>query len=128
MPLGFITVLLVCQLGGEVVARLLDLPLPGPVIGMLILFAGLVIHGRIPDGLQTVAGGLLNNLSLLFVPAGVGVVTHIGLVAQAWLPLTVALVVSVVLTVAVTALVFARLCQRLGMPPEGDAYKPGGRV
>ena len=128
MPLGFITVLLICQLAGEVVARLLELPLPGPVIGMLILFAGLVLHGRIPDGLQTVSGGLLNNLSLLFVPAGVGVVTHIGLVAQAWLPLTIALVVSVVLAIAVTALVFARLCHRLGMPPEGDAYKPGGRV
>jgi putative effector of murein hydrolase LrgA (UPF0299 family) len=128
MSLGFITVLLVCQLIGEVVSRLLELPLPGPVIGMLILFVGLCIHGRVPEDLQSVAGGLLNNLSLLFVPAGVGVVTHLGLVAQAWLPLTVALVVSVVLTIAVTALVFARLCTRLGQPPEGEAYNPNGRV
>jgi holin-like protein len=128
MSLGFITVLLVCQLVGEVVSRLLDVPLPGPVIGMLVLFAGLCLHGRIPDDLQTVASGLLNNLSLLFVPAGVGVVTHLGLVAQAWLPITVALVVSVVLTIAVTALVFARLCTRLGQPPEGEASNPDGRV
>jgi len=128
MSLGFITVLLVCQLVGEVVSRFLGLPLPGPVIGMLLLFTGLCVHGRIPDGLQAIAGGLLNNLSLLFVPAGVGVVTHLGLVARAWLPLTVALVVSVVLTIAVTALVFARLCARMGEPPEGDAYNPDGRV
>jgi holin-like protein len=128
MPLGFITLLLVCQLIGEVLARLLDLPLPGPVIGMLVLFAGLLIHGRVPEGLQSVAGGLLNNLSLLFVPAGVGVVTHIGLVAEQWLPLTVALVVSVVATIAVTALVFARLCERLGLPAEGAARKSDGEA
>jgi holin-like protein len=128
MPLGFITVLLVCQLVGEVAARWFDLPLPGPVIGMLILFAGLVVYGRLPADLESVAGGLLNNLSLLFVPAGVGVVTHIGLVARDWLPLTVALVISVVAAIAVTALVFARLCERLGMPPGPEARKDDGRV
>lgn len=126
MPLGFITVLLVCQLAGEFVTRLLDLPLPGPVIGMLILFVGLLVHGRVPEGLATVANGLLGHLSLLFVPAGVGVVTHIGLLAQGWVPLTAALVVSVVATIAVTALVFAKLCERLGLPPEGAAHKQDG--
>lgn len=128
MTLNYITVLLVCQLVGEVVVRLLDLPLPGPVIGMLLLFVGLVIHGRVPDGLGEVAGGLLNHLSLLFVPAGVGAVAHIGLLAQDWLPLSLALTFSVVATIAVTALIFARLCQRLGLPPEGAARKSDGEV
>jgi len=126
MTLNFVTLLLGCQLVGEVVVRLLDLPLPGPVIGMLLLFVGLVVRGGVPEGLSTVAGGLLNHLSLLFVPAGVGAVAHVGLLAQDWLPLTVALVVSVVATIAVTALVFARLCLRLGLAPEGAARKADG--
>ena len=40
------TILLVCQLAGEVIARLLQLPLPGPVLGMVILFVGLVVRGH----------------------------------------------------------------------------------
>ncbi len=123
MPLGFIALLLACQLAGEFVTRLLNLPLPGPVIGMLILFAGLLVYGRVPDGLARVTNELLGHLSLLFVPAGVGVVTHVGLLTQQWATLATALVVSVVVTIAVTALVFAKLCERLGMPPEGTARK-----
>ena len=123
MALSFITLLLTCQLIGEVVTRFLDLPLPGPVIGMLILLTGLLIRGRLPAGLETTAQGLLQHLSLLFVPAGVGVVTHVGLMADEWLPITAALVVSVTVTIAVTALVMAWLARRLGSPAEGEALK-----
>lgn len=123
MSLFFITLLLLCQLVGEVLARLLSLPLPGPVIGMLILFVGLLLRGGVPTELQATASGLLQHLSLLFVPAGVGVVTHIALVAEEWLPITVALVVSAVATIAVTALLMASLARRLGQPPEGAARK-----
>ena len=61
MNLGFVTLLLVCQLIGETLARLLALYQPGPVIGMVILFAGLVVRGGVPDGLRTTASGFLNN-------------------------------------------------------------------
>jgi len=123
MNLGFVTLLLVCQLVGETLARLLALGLPGPVIGMVILFAGLLVRGGVPDGLQTAASGLLNHLSLLFVPAGVGVVTHLSLVADEWLALTSALVVSAVATIAVTALVMVGLSRLTGNTPGADARK-----
>ena len=67
-----LTVILGCQLAGELIAAAAGLPLPGPVLGMVILFAGLMFRG-LPRGLATVADALLGNLSLLFVPAGVGV-------------------------------------------------------
>ncbi len=111
------TILLVCQLAGEVIARLLHLPIPGPVLGMVILFIGLVVRGYVPDDLSAVAGGLLQNLSLLFVPAGVGVMLYARLLAENWLALSVALALSAVITIAVTGLVMAwaaRITQRQG--------------
>jgi holin-like protein len=107
--LGYITLLLVCQLAGEVAVRLTGLPIPGPVVGMAILFAGLVVRGGIPSGLDGVAGALLRHLSLLFVPAGVGVMLHVRLIAEEWLPLTAALVVSTIATIAITGRVMHAL-------------------
>ncbi len=108
----WITVLIVCQLAGEVLAALTHLPIPGPVCGMALLFAALVWNGRVPDDLGKTADGLLSNLSLLFVPAGTGVMLHFKLLAGDWLPLGVALIVSTLLTIAVTALLMARLSRR----------------
>lgn len=109
------TVLLACQLAGEVIARFLRLPVPGPVLGMVILFCGLVVRGYVPEDVSGVADGLLGNLSLLFVPAGVGVMLHAQLLANHWLALSVALIVSAVVTIAVTGLVMVwmtRLTQK----------------
>ncbi len=102
--IGALTTLLVFQLVGEVLALVFALPVPGPVIGMALLFASLAIRDRVPEQLRSTANGLLQHLSLLFVPAGVGVMAHLGRLREEWLPITVALVASAVLTVAATAL------------------------
>jgi len=100
--LGYITLLLVCQLAGEVIARLFGLPVPGPVLGMVILFVGLVVRGRTPVGLEQVAGSLLRHLSLLFIPAGVGVIVHLHLIASAMAPIAGALTIGTLVTIGVT--------------------------
>jgi holin-like protein len=115
-----------CQLAGETAARFLGLPVPGPVIGMILLFIGLQLRRlwlpssvgvtEIPVGI--VAAFLLGHLSLLFVPAGVGIVSHIPTLAAHGVGLIVALVVSTLLSLAVTALVFAALSRRFD---RGDA-------
>jgi holin-like protein len=110
--LAGLTWLLVYQCVGEILARWTGLPVPGPVIGMVLLFATLLAKNVAPESLQTTASGLLSHLSLLFVPAGVGVMSHFQRVASEWLPIAVALVVSTVLTLAVTALVMRRLLER----------------
>jgi holin-like protein len=102
--LAQITVLLLCQLVGEVIARLAGLPVPGPVIGMALLFAILVIRRGIPPTLGATVGGLLEHLSLLFVPAGVGVIVHLPLIRAEWPAITVAVVASTILAIAVTGL------------------------
>lgn len=107
--LFYLTVILACQLAGESLVIAVGLPLPGPVAGMVLLFAGLLVRGGIPERLARVGGGLLDNLSLLFVPAGVGVMLHGPLIGQDWLAVTVALVVSTLATIAVTGWLMARL-------------------
>lgn len=107
-----ITLLLVCQLAGEALVRLAGLPVPGPVVGMVLLLALLFARGGPPAPLQSTAEGLLGHLSLLFVPAGVGVVVHLPLIAAEWPAIVGALVVSTVLTVAVTAWLMAALLRR----------------
>jgi holin-like protein len=110
--LASLTLLLVFQLIGEVVVQWLQLPVPGPVLGMLLLFAGLVMRGGVPTELRDTANGLLQHLSLLFVPAGAGVMVHAGLLASAWLPTTVAIVLSTVITLLVTAGVMRLVARR----------------
>jgi holin-like protein len=102
--LGALTILLVFQLVGEAISHGLDLPVPGPVIGFALLFLSLLARGGVPDDLRATATGLLQHLSLLFVPAGVGVMVHLSRLREEWLPISVALLVSTVLTIACTAL------------------------
>lgn len=104
-----LTLILSCQLAGEILVGLIGLPIPGPVLGMLILFLFLLWRGRVPDGLDRTATGLLRGMSLLFVPAGAGVMLHFQLLGEALLPLSVALVVSTLATIAVTALMMGWL-------------------
>ena len=116
-----LTMLLACQLAGEVVARLLRLPVPGPVIGMVILFGALLVRGQVPEDVGAVTGGLLQNLSLLFVPAGVGVMLHAQLLAENWVALSVALLLSAGLTIVVTGLVMTWALRRTQGKGAGEA-------
>lgn len=102
--LGSLTLILTCQLCGELLVGALGAPVPGPVLGMLLLFAILLVKGDIPEPLTKTAQGLLGSMSLLFVPAGTGVVVHFQLLGQALLPLGLSLVVSTLATIVVTAL------------------------
>lgn len=114
--LAAITMLLLFQLSGEAIALYFALPVPGPVIGMGLLFAVLALRGGPSDELRGAAQDLLQHLSLLFVPAGVGVMLHWQRLADEWLPIVVALVASTFLTIAVTALVLRALAGRAEKP------------
>jgi holin-like protein len=114
--LNFLTLIFGCQLVGELVTRALAIPVPGPVLGMVILFLLLVFRGTIPEKLSATTDGLLSHLSLLFVPAGVGVMLHFPLLGDDWIAITVALVVSTVLTIAVTALMMSWLSRHTATP------------
>lgn len=110
--IGALAILLVYQLVGEILVRTIELPVPGPVLGMLLLFATLLLRGSAPPALTTTAQGLLRHLALLFVPAGVGVIVHLGRVQAEWLPIALILAGGLVLTLLTTALTM-RLLLRL---------------
>ena len=121
--------LLLCQLAGEALARGLNLPAPGPVVGMALMIGVLALRERISNvlpqeindgGVERVSKNILAHLSLLFVPAGVGVVQNLDLFARHGFALAIALVVSTFLALVVTVSVF-RLTSRL----MGDA---GGKA
>jgi len=114
--LNYLTLIFGCQLVGELITRALAIPVPGPVLGMVILFLLLVFRGSIPEKLSATTDGLLGHLSLLFVPAGVGVMLHFPLLGDDWIAITVALVVSTVLTIAVTALMMSWLAKHAATP------------
>jgi holin-like protein len=108
-------ILLAFQLVGEVLARGLALPAPGPVIGLALLVVALGLYDRWrPLDEETLAAsdvgraarGLLAALPLLFVPAGVGVVQYLGLLREQGLALAAALVISTVATLIATLGVF----------------------
>lgn len=122
--------LLACQLVGEVFARGLGLPVPGPVLGLMLLALALHFVQRPHPGDPTawertnvvrVSDGLLGGLALLFVPAGVGVVQYLGLLREQALALGVALVISTVLTLLVTVLVFLGVNRLMGGGGEDHA-------
>ncbi|MDE2007637.1 MAG: CidA/LrgA family protein [Rhodospirillales bacterium] len=113
MLLRGLLALLVFQLAGEVAARGFGLPIPGPVIGFVLLA---LLLGAWPAARREVApaaDGLLRHLSLLFVPAAVGVIQQWHLVRDQALPIGVALVVSTWAALAVTALVFRAVARRM---------------
>lgn len=110
--LAALTQLLLFQLIGETLARSLGLPIPGPVIGMALLFLLLIIRGGPDDNTKSTAHSLLQHLSLMFVPAGTGVMLHFQRMADEWLPITAALLGSTFIAMAVTALVLKALAPR----------------
>lgn len=110
-----LALLLGFQLAGEVIRLALGLPVPGPVIGMVLLLALLILRGGPSPNLRSTSGGLLQHLSLLFVPAGTGVMLHVQRLGAEGPAILVALVVSTVLGLAVAALTLHLLTRRKGM-------------
>ncbi|MEZ5685493.1 MAG: CidA/LrgA family protein [Paracoccaceae bacterium] len=109
-----LSVILLFQLAGEVVSRAAHLPLPGPVLGMVALVVALSLSPRLAALVRPTAQGLLQHLSLLFVPAGVGVVAHLPVLAEYGMALALALVGSTLLAIVVGAVSFTLVARLVG--------------
>ncbi|SEA15676.1 CidA/LrgA family protein [Microbulbifer marinus] len=105
-------ILLGCERLGRTISEALALPVPGSVLGMLLLLLALMVYGRVPRGLAQVSEQLLRLLALLFLPAAVGVFYLRDLSAQDWLGLLAATVVGTLVSLTLCALLLARLLKR----------------
>ncbi len=90
---GFI-ILLIFFLLGEFIANLFAWPIPGSVMGMLLLFIFLSVRSGIPKSIKHSSETLLPYLPLFIVPASVGIVGHLYLLKQDGLLIVLAMVVS----------------------------------
>jgi holin-like protein len=97
--------LLVFQSIGEGLSYAFGLPVPGPVIGMVLLFLFLMVRKDAAKKLAPVSLELLKHLSLLFIPAGVGIMVHAQRVSDEWIPIAVALIASTIVSITVTAII-----------------------
>lgn len=104
---------LVCLAAGEALARAAGCPIPGPVTGLMLLYANLLLRGRLSDELSALADRLLQLLGMLFVPAGVGVVAYLDLLQAELAPIVAAVVGGTLITVLVTAVAAERYGLRL---------------
>lgn len=115
--------LLVFQLIGEALVRALSVPIPGPVVGMALLLLALVLRPATLPAIKPTTHTLLQHLSLLFVPAGVGVMLHLQRLGDEALAIGVALVASTLVGLASAALTMAWLIKRGSAgasPPESS--------
>jgi len=110
-----LAILLLLQAAGESLAHFARWPFPGPVIGLVLLLPGLQWRA-LREPVAAAADLLLGHLSLLFVPVGVGVTTHLDLVSRWGVQLIAAIVVSTWVGMAVTAAVLRRLLAK----PDGN--------
>lgn len=112
-------IILVFQWLGELCSRLLALPVPGPVVGMALLFAALLLRGgEVPEGMRVIGEAVQRHLALLFIPAGVGLMVHYQLLGEQWLAITVALVVSTLAGLVATVVVM----RWLGAERDGGSH------
>ncbi|GJE25367.1 CidA/LrgA family protein [Methylobacterium organophilum] len=132
-----LALILSAQLLGEVAARSIGLPVPGPVIGMALMLGFLCLRDASPrasarilppplvDGtVEDTCKRLLAHLSLMFVPAGVGIVGRLDVLAANGLSLAIVLLVSVAATLTATVATFVWV-SRLVARRSGDTMGGG---
>lgn len=104
-----LTILLIFQSIGEVTTKFIHGVIPGPVIGMILLFAFLLWRRKIAPSIATAADSLLAHLAIFFIPAAVGVMLYVGTLADAGAAWLLAILLSTVGAITVTALLLKKL-------------------
>ncbi|WP_218240492.1 CidA/LrgA family protein [Comamonas fluminis] len=97
---------------GELLVRVSGLPLPGALVGTLLLLIGLLFYKRLPKPLEDTAQVLLQNMMLLFIPVIAGVMLEFDHLRREWLPFVLSCVVGAAVTFTATALTFRFFLQR----------------
>jgi holin-like protein len=109
-----VAVLVGLDMAGGAIVRAAHVPVPGTVLGLLVLFGGLIVLGRVPAPLEELARLFFDHLNLLYIPAAVGVMAYGALVRRDAWPIAVALLVSAVVGLVVAGWTFQIVDRRSG--------------
>lgn len=105
---------------GEVIASLLPLPIPGNILGMIILFVLLYTKIIKVDNIINITNFLLNHLAFFFIPAGVGLMTSIGIIKTTWVQLLIVCLITTVIIIASTGIVVQFISRKTNKKQEGN--------
>lgn len=107
-----LAILLLLQLCGEALARWLKLPLPGSLVGMMLLLLVLLLRKKVGQDLQQTSQAMLQNLMLLFIPLIAGIVAYTDYIRSQWWPFIVACIAGTIIAQLVTAWTLRWMLQR----------------
>ncbi|MDP4184069.1 MAG: CidA/LrgA family protein [Bacteroidota bacterium] len=99
-----ITIILAFWLAGEAITILTGLPVPGSIIGMIMLVATLELKWIKVDQIEKASNFLIENMAMFFIPAGVGTMCYFDILRKEWLPISVSVIVSIFIVMAVVGL------------------------
>lgn len=116
--LATFAVLLIFQCLGEALVFVLGLPIPGPVVGMLLLFLVLLYSPKLLAMVETTSNELLRHLALLFVPAGVGIIVSANSLEGQWVAVISSVLISTIATLVLTAAVMQFVTRVLSDPSQ----------
>lgn len=98
---------------GELISGLLDLPIPGNILGMLILLVLLSTKIIKVDQIETISTFLLDHLAFFFIPAGVGLMTSVGVIKDTWLKLIIVCILTTLIVIVSTGLIVQFVSRKL---------------
>ncbi len=108
-----ILVLLLAAFAGDLISTFSGLPIPGTVFGILLVLIYLALYKKVPNSLKLVSDGLLKYLALFYVPAGVGLISYLDLLAQDWGKILISLLISSILTIGFVTLLLEKMIKRI---------------
>lgn len=106
--------LLAYLFAGDIISTFFDLPIPGGIIGMILMFITLLIRGKVDEPIDTASNGLIRHIGLLFVPAGVGITQYFDLLEREWPIMVFASISTMLLTLILSAFLFHAIRQKKG--------------
>lgn len=107
-----LTFLVLFQLLGSALNVLILPVLPGPIIGLVLLFSYLLVVGKVSEPINEAASGLLRYLPVLLLPPAVGVIVHFSDIAADFWAIATALAVSVIISLVFAGWLMQKLIER----------------
>jgi holin-like protein len=105
-------IILGIYLAGELLSTSLHLPIPGNILGMVILFILLCTKTVKVDNISNVTNFLLDHLAFFFIPAGVGLMASLGIIKSTWWQLLIVCILTTTIIIGVTGIIVQTISRK----------------